>query len=101
MTTQTPVTAEIEKWFRIRVRFFPNFWLRVRFRRKNAKSRRSWLRLSWSGPISGLHVCSTWACIDWLLDDTRPAFFFLNDLGLSDPNLGTRNARKSIWNDWL
>jgi len=29
MTTQTPATAEIEKWLWIRVRLFPNFWLRV------------------------------------------------------------------------
>ena len=27
MTTQTPATSEIEKW--LRVRFFPNFWLRA------------------------------------------------------------------------
>ena len=29
MTTQTPASAEIEKWLRIRVRLFPNFLLRV------------------------------------------------------------------------
>jgi len=29
MTTQTPATAEIEKWLRIRVRFFTKFWLLV------------------------------------------------------------------------
>ena len=29
MTTQTPATAEIEKWPPIQVRFFPNFWVRV------------------------------------------------------------------------
>ena len=29
MTTQTPATAEIEKWVRIRVRFFLNFGLRA------------------------------------------------------------------------
>ena len=34
MTTQTPATAEIEKWLRIRVRFFTKFWLRIRAERK-------------------------------------------------------------------
>jgi len=33
MTTQTPPTAEIEKWLRIRVRFFAKFWLRIRMRK--------------------------------------------------------------------
>jgi len=28
MTTQTPASAEIEKW--LRIRFATNFWLRVR-----------------------------------------------------------------------
>ena len=39
MTTQTPATAELEKWLQIRVRFFTNFWLRVRIRvrRKNRR----------------------------------------------------------------
>jgi len=32
MTTQTPVTVEIEKWLWFRFRFFPNFWLRGRIR---------------------------------------------------------------------
>jgi len=30
MTTQTPATAEIEKWLRIRVCFLTNFLLRIR-----------------------------------------------------------------------
>jgi len=30
MTAPTPAAAEMEKWLRIRVRFFTNFWLRVR-----------------------------------------------------------------------
>ena len=40
----TPATAEMEKW--LRVRFFTNFWLRVRIRvrKKNAESCRSRLR---------------------------------------------------------
>jgi len=42
MTTQTPATPEMEKWHRIRVRFFTNFWLRVR--KKNAESCRSRFR---------------------------------------------------------
>jgi len=46
MTTQTPATAKIEKWLRIRVRFFTNFWLRVR--KKSAESCRSRLRHSGS-----------------------------------------------------
>jgi len=25
-----------------------------------------------------LHVYSTWGCIDWLLDDTRPVNFFIS-----------------------
>ena len=37
MAIQTPATAEIEKW--LRVRFFTNFWLR--FRTRNAESCRS------------------------------------------------------------
>jgi len=52
MTTQTPTIAEIEKWLRIRVRFFLIFWLRVRVRRKNAESCRSRLLYSGSGPTS-------------------------------------------------
>jgi len=41
MTAQTP--AEIEKWLRIRVRFFLNFLLpnRIWVRRKNAESCRN------------------------------------------------------------
>jgi len=59
MTTQTPATAEIEKWLRIRVRFFTNFWLRIRTRKKNAESCRS--RFRHSGSMStfgkGLGKC--------------------------------------------
>jgi len=46
MITQTPAPAEIEKGLWVHVRFFPNFWLRVRIRvrRKNAESGRSPLR---------------------------------------------------------
>jgi len=33
MATQTPATAEIETW--LRIRFFTNFWIRVR--KKNAE----------------------------------------------------------------
>jgi len=50
MTTQTPATAEIEKW--LRVRFFPKFWLRIRVRKKNAESGRSRLWWTGSGPTS-------------------------------------------------
>jgi len=32
MTAQTPTNAEMEKWLRVRVQFFPYFWLRVRIR---------------------------------------------------------------------
>ena len=35
---QIPATPEIEKWLRIQVRFFTNFWLRFRIRKKNAES---------------------------------------------------------------
>jgi len=44
MITQTPATVEVEKW--LQVRFFPKFWLRVRFRvrKKNSESCRSRLR---------------------------------------------------------
>jgi len=51
MTTQTSATAEMAKWLRFRVRFFTNFWLRVR--KKNAESFRSRLRHSGSGPTPG------------------------------------------------
>ena len=48
MTTQTPATAEIEKW--LWVRLFTDFWLPVRIRKKNAESCR--IRLRHSGAIS-------------------------------------------------
>ena len=39
MTAQTPATAKMEKWLRMRVRFFTNFWLRdriqVRIKKQN------------------------------------------------------------------
>jgi len=43
MITQTPATVEIENWFRILVRFFTKFSLRVRIRvqKKNAYPCRS------------------------------------------------------------
>jgi len=50
MITQTPATAEIEKWHRILVWFFPSFWLRVW--KKNAEPYRSRPRYSGSGPTS-------------------------------------------------
>ena len=34
MITQTPATAEVEKWLQIRVRFLKNFLLRIRVRKK-------------------------------------------------------------------
>ena len=49
--TQTPAAAEFEKW--LRVRFFTNFWLRIRVRKKNAEFFWSRLRYSGSGPTSG------------------------------------------------
>jgi len=54
MTTQTPATAKMEKWLRIRFRFFTNFWhrVRIRLRKKNTESCRSRLRHSESGPTS-------------------------------------------------
>ena len=52
MTTQTPATAEMEKWLCIWFPFFTDFWLRIRVRKKNAESRRSPLRQSGSGPTS-------------------------------------------------
>jgi len=51
MTTQTLATAEIEKWLRIQVRFFTNFWLRLR--KENAESCWSWLQHSGSSATSG------------------------------------------------
>jgi len=53
MTTQTPATAEMEKWLRIRVRVFKNFWLQIRVRKKNAESCRSRLWQPGSGTTSG------------------------------------------------
>jgi len=38
ITTQTPITAEIEIWFWIRVLFFTNFWPWIRVRKKKAES---------------------------------------------------------------
>jgi len=35
VTTQTPAFAEMEKWHRIRVRFFTNFWLRAEKKTQN------------------------------------------------------------------
>jgi len=52
MTTQTPVTAEIKNW--LRVRFFTNYWLRIRVRKKNAESCRSRFRHSGSIATSGI-----------------------------------------------
>jgi len=45
MTAQTPATAEMEGWLRIRIRFFTKFWLwaRIRVLKKNAES--CWSRL--------------------------------------------------------
>jgi len=56
MTTQTPATAEIQKWLQVRVRFFLNFWLQLWFcvREKNAESCQSWLRYSGSSRTSGM-----------------------------------------------
>jgi len=45
MTTQTPATAEIEKWLRIRVRFFLNYWLRVRVQVRTNNAESCWSRL--------------------------------------------------------
>ena len=55
MTAQTPAPAEMEKWLRTWVRFFPSFWLRlrIRVRKKNPGSCWSWIRLSGSVPTSG------------------------------------------------
>ena len=55
MTTLTPATAEIAKWLRVRVRFFTNFLLRIRVRKKNAKSCRIRLRHSRTMAIFGAH----------------------------------------------
>jgi len=44
MTAQSPATAEMEKWLRVRVRFFTNFWLRIRIWKKNEESCRSRLQ---------------------------------------------------------
>jgi len=50
MAAQSPATAEMEKWHRIRARFFTNFLLRILVRKKNAESCRSLLRHFGSGP---------------------------------------------------
>jgi len=52
MTTQTPATAEIEKWLRIWVLFFKKFCLRIRVRKKSAESARQ-IR----GHFWWLHAC--------------------------------------------
>jgi len=60
MTTQTPVSAEIEKWLGIRFRFFTIFWLRVRIwvRKKSRESCRSRLRHSRSMATSATEVAT-------------------------------------------
>ena len=70
MTTQTPATGEIEKWPRIRVRFFSNLWLRAR--QKNAESCRIRLRHSRSGTTSGPELTPAGFCIvfwTWILKE--------------------------------
>jgi len=59
MTTQTPATAEIEKWLWIRVQFFTNFWLqlRIQVRRKNSESCQSRLRYFGSMATSEPRQC--------------------------------------------
>ena len=56
--------CRIEKWLQIRVRFFPNFWLRIRVRKKNGESCRS--RLRHPDPAHLWHMCG-------LLLSPRPA----------------------------
>jgi len=58
---------------RIRVRFFPNFWLRVRIRKKNAEPCPGRLRPSGSGRTS-----QTWADIDFLTPDPHPIIFLIS-----------------------
>jgi len=53
MTAQTPAAAEMEKW--LRVRFFSNFWLRVR--KKNSESWRSRFCHTGSVANSAAHLC--------------------------------------------
>jgi len=77
MTTQTLATAEIENWFRIRVWFLPNFWLRLR--KKNAESCRSRLRHSGSGATSARQP-------------TKNSFFLFGNMAL----LPAENSRFSF-----
>ena len=53
----TPTAAEIEKWHRIRFRFFTNFLLRdrIQVRKKSTETCRSRLRHSRSGTTSDVH----------------------------------------------
>ena len=46
----------MEKWPKIRVRFFTNFWLWIRIRKKKAESSRSQLRKTGSSPTSAKHL---------------------------------------------
>jgi len=69
VTAQTSATSEMEKWLRIRVRFFTNFWFRVRMRvrKKHLASCRGWLRNSGSGPTSDCNMAPmicvpSWKC---------------------------------------
>ena len=80
---QTPTTAENDKWLRIRVRFFTNFWpwLRFRVRKKNAES--FWNRLRHSGSVatSALHqLCSTEA--PYFLDQN--VYYYRNERRIFD-----------------
>jgi len=51
-TAQTPATAELEKWLRIRVRFFTNFWLWVRTRSERKTQNAGGVDSGTPGPVS-------------------------------------------------
>jgi len=73
MTTQTPATAKLEKWLRIRNQFFTNYWLWVciRIQKKNAESCRSRMRHSRSGTTSGTFQ-QRWADCEIFQPESRP-----------------------------
>jgi len=87
-TTQTPA-AENEKWLRIQVRFFRNFWLRRRVWKQNAGSFRSRLRHSESVATSGVGPSGTlknWViCLNFPITSRSASVLAAAFLGLLEP----------------
>jgi len=70
MTTQTPITAKIEKWLWICIKFFTKFWLWFRVQKKNADSCQSQLRHSGSMATCGVDHWPTFTGILSPMDES-------------------------------